>query len=62
MNNQKGNDALTAFLAGCVIIPVLFVLVVLFATYAYIIVPVIGVGIAAWCGLLIIRDWDNGER
>lgn len=59
--NNKGNDALTAFLAGCVMIPVMLGLIVGIAVLAPYIIPIIGIGIAAWCGLLIIRDWDKGE-
>lgn len=61
-DNNRGNDALTVFLAGCVTIPVALALIVIFAVLSPYLIPIIGIGIAAWCGLTLIRDWDKGEE
>ena len=58
---NKGNDALTAFLAGCVMIPIVLGITVAIVSVLPQLLIFIGVALLSWVGLTVIRDWDEGE-
>ena len=59
---NKGNDPLTAFLAGCVMIPVTLGIIVAVLTVIPQLLIFVGVGLLVWVGLTVIRVWDEGEQ
>ena len=58
---NKGNDPLTAFLAGCVMIPVTLGIIVAALTVMPQLLIFVGIAFLVWVGLTVIRDWDEGE-
>jgi len=59
---KKGDDALTAFLAGCVMIPIVLGITVAIVSVVPQLLFFIGIALLSWVGLTVIRDWDEGEQ